>query len=136
MSSFGRVFRVHTFGESHCKGVGCIIDGCPPGLPLDPECDIQPQLTRRRPGQSSITTPRNEEDKVEIFSGTEQGYTIGSPICLLVRNKDQRPVDYDNVQDTPRPSHADYSYLLKYGHKSSSGGGRSSARETIGMFVW
>ena len=131
MSSFGRGFRVHTFGESHCRGVGCVIDGCPPGLPLA-VADIQPQLTRRRPGQSSITTPRNEQDAVEVISGTELGFTLGTPICLLVRNKDHRPVDYANCEQVPRPSHADYAYLQKYGLKASSGGGRSSARETIG----
>ena len=131
MSSFGSFFRVTTYGESHCKGVGCIIDGCPPGLPLT-EADIQPQLTRRRPGQSALTTPRDEKDKVTILSGTEFGVTLGTPIGLSVPNEDQRPHDYSNIDVVPRPSHADFTYLQKYGLKASSGGGRSSARETIG----
>ena len=131
MSSFGTLFRVTTFGESHCRGVGCIIDGCPPGLPLQ-ESDIQPQLTRRRPGQSALTTPRNEKDQVQIQSGTERGITLGTPISLFVKNEDQRPVDYESVDLAPRPSHADFTYLQKYGLKASSGGGRSSDRETIG----
>lgn len=131
MSSFGRAFRVTTFGESHGGGVGCIIDGVPPCLPLT-EADIQPQLSRRRPGQSSLTTPRNEADQVKIQAGTENGYTLGSPISLFVANQDQRPVDYSDMSKIPRPSHADYTYAAKYNIKSSSGGGRSSARETIG----
>jgi chorismate synthase len=131
MSTFGRAFRVTTFGESHGGGVGCIIDGVPPCLPLT-EADIQPQLSRRRPGQSSLTTPRNEADQVKIQAGTENGFTLGSPISLFVANQDQRPVDYSDMSKVPRPSHADYTYLAKYNIKSSSGGGRSSARETIG----
>ncbi|KAL8955455.1 MAG: hypothetical protein Q9193_006707 [Seirophora villosa] len=133
MSTFGQYFRVTTYGESHCLSVGCIVDGCPPGLPLTEE-DIQPQMTRRRPGQSAITTPRDEKDKVEIQSGTERGLTLGTPIGLRVRNEDQRPHDYGNstMDKYPRPSHADYTYQMKYGVKASSGGGRSSARETIG----
>lgn len=131
MSTFGTLFRVTTFGESHCKGVGCIVDGCPPGLPLAEE-DIQPQLTRRRPGQSNLTTPRDEKDRVSILSGTEFGVTLGSPIALTVPNEDQRPKDYSETDLYPRPSHADWTYLQKYGVKSSSGGGRASARETIG----
>ncbi|ODV88924.1 hypothetical protein CANCADRAFT_69858 [Tortispora caseinolytica NRRL Y-17796] len=131
MSTFGKLFKVTTFGESHCRSVGCIVDGIPPGLQLT-EDDIQPQLTRRRPGQSHLTTPRNEQDTVEIQSGTEFGVTLGTPVCLIVRNKDQRPHDYSETDSYPRPSHADYTYLLKYGLKASSGGGRSSARETIG----
>ena len=117
--------------ESHCRSVGCIVDGVPPGLPLT-EADIQPQLSRRRPGQSSLTTPRNEKDRVEIHSGTEFGYTLGTPIAMQVQNQDQRPHDYTEMDLYPRPSHADFTYLLKYGVKASSGGGRSSARETIG----
>lgn len=134
MSTFGRYYRVTTYGESHCRSVGCIVDGCPPGLPLVAEADIQPQMTRRRPGQSALTTPRDEKDRVEIQSGTENGFTLGTPIALIVRNEDQRPKDYGgNTMDMfPRPSHADYTYLHKYGIKASSGGGRSSARETIG----
>ncbi|KAJ3369933.1 hypothetical protein HDU91_006733 [Kappamyces sp. JEL0680] len=131
MSTFGSCYRVHTFGESHCKGVGVIIDNCPPGLALS-EADVQPQLTRRRPGQSDLTTPRNESDVVTIYSGVEKGYTLGTPIMMLIPNKDQRPHDYGEMDYYPRPSHADLTYLLKYGVKASSGGGRSSARETIG----
>eukprot|EP00466_Bigelowiella_natans_P015810 jgi/Bigna1/34226/e_gw1.4.45.1 len=131
MSTFGHAFRVTTFGESHCKGVGCIIDGVPPRMKLT-EADIQPQLTRRRPGQSHLTTPRNEKDRVTIYSGTEGGYTLGTPIMCLVHNKDQRPGDYKEMADVPRPSHADYTYQKKYGIRASSGGGRSSSRETIG----
>jgi len=131
MSSFGTIFRVSTFGESHCKGVGAIVDGCPPCLALT-EVDIQPQLTRRRPGQSRLTTPRAEKDLVSILSGTEHGYTLGTPIGLFVPNEDQRPGDYTEMSEIPRPGHADFTYLIKYGTKASSGGGRSSARETIG----
>ncbi|PID72866.1 MAG: chorismate synthase [Desulfobulbus propionicus] len=130
-SSFGTLFKVSTFGESHCKGVGAIVDGCPPGMELT-EADIQPQLSRRRPGQSELTTPRNEADQVTIYSGTEFGKTLGTPIMLLVHNKDQRPADYGEMSTIPRPSHADFTYQLKYGTRASSGGGRSSARETIG----
>jgi chorismate synthase len=130
-STFGTLYRVTTFGESHCFGVGAIVDGCLPGMALT-EADIQPQLTRRRPGQSAISTPRQEEDQVMILSGTERGVTLGTPIGLLVKNKDQRPGDYKEMNDIPRPSHADYTYQMKYGVRASSGGGRSSARETIG----
>ncbi|KAH6621508.1 chorismate synthase, partial [Chaetomium sp. MPI-SDFR-AT-0129] len=133
MSTFGDHFRVTTYGESHCRSVGCIVDGCPPGMELT-EDDIQPQMTRRRPGQSAITTPRNEKDRVLIQSGTEFGVTLGTPIGMMVLNEDQRPKDYGNktMDIYPRPSHADWTYLEKYGVKASSGGGRSSARETIG----
>ncbi|ORX82909.1 chorismate synthase [Basidiobolus meristosporus CBS 931.73] len=131
MSTFGSIYRVTTYGESHCKSVGCIIDGCPPGLALN-EGDIQAQLSRRRPGQSNLTTPRDEKDRVEIQSGTEFGVTLGTPIGLIVRNEDQRPHDYSETDLFPRPSHADWTYLEKYGLKASSGGGRASARETIG----
>lgn len=120
-----------SYGESHCKSVGCIVDGVPPGLALT-EADIQPQLTRRRPGQSALTTPRDEKDRVAIQSGTEFGYTLGTPIAMIVQNQDQRPHDYSEMDLYPRPSHADFTYLEKYGIKASSGGGRSSARETIG----
>ncbi len=130
-SNFGTLFRVSTFGESHCKSVGVVIDGCPSGLALV-ESDIQPQLDRRRPGQSKITTDRKEKDQVRILSGTEHGITLGSPIALKVDNLDQRPGDYGDMETIPRPSHADYTYMAKYGIKASSGGGRSSARETIG----
>ena len=109
MSTFGHSFRVTTYGESHCPSVGCIIDGCPPGMKLTAE-DIQPQMTRRRPGQSALTTPRDEKDRIVIQSGTEFGVTLGTPICLIVKNEDQRPKDYGgSTMDTfPRPSHADY----------------------------
>ena len=130
-SSFGTLFRISTFGESHCQAVGVVIDGCPPGLSLSIE-DIQPQLNRRRPGQSALSTDRQEADQVVILSGTENGKTLGTPIALQVANKDQRPKDYGNMRDIPRPSHADYTYQMKYGIRASSGGGRSSARETIG----
>ncbi|KAJ5385247.1 Chorismate synthase [Penicillium concentricum] len=133
MSTWGQYFRVTTYGESHCRSVGCIVDGCPPGMQLT-ETDIQPQMTRRRPGQSALTTPRDEKDRVEIQSGTEFGVTLGTPIAMVVRNEDQRPKDYggSTMDLYPRPSHADFTYLEKYGVKASSGGGRSSARETIG----
>lgn len=131
MSTFGKHFRVTTYGESHCPSVGCIVDGVPPGLNLT-EADIQPQLTRRRPGQSKLTTPRNEADQVAIQSGVEQGRTLGTPLAMVVKNKDHRPKDYLETDVYPRPSHADYTYLSKYGVKAASGGGRSSARETIG----
>ena len=130
-SSFGNLFRVTTFGESHCKAVGVVVDGCPPGLSLTEE-DIQPQLSRRRPGQSALSTDRQEADQVIILSGTENGKTLGTPIGLQVANKDQRPKDYGDMSNIPRPSHADYTYQMKYGIRASSGGGRSSARETIG----
>jgi chorismate synthase len=122
-----------SYGESHCLSVGAIVDGCPPGMALTDD-DIQPQMTRRRPGQSAITTPRNEKDRVEIQSGTEFGITLGTPIGLRVMNENQRKQDYGNktMDLYPRPSHADWTYLEKYGVKASSGGGRSSARETIG----
>jgi len=130
-STFGTLYRVTTFGESHGLGVGAVVDGVPPGLALA-EDDIQPQLTRRRPGQSALSTPREERDAVAILSGVERGVTLGTPIGLLVRNRDQRPGDYAEMSATPRPSHADYTYQVKYGVRASSGGGRSSARETIG----
>ena len=130
-SSFGTLFRVATFGESHGVGVGAVVDGCPANLPLT-EADIQVQLDRRRPGQSDLTTPRQEADRVTILSGVENGRTLGTPIGLLVRNQDQRPGDYGEMDLVPRPSHADYTYQVKYGVAARSGGGRASARETIG----
>ena len=129
-STLGTLFQVSTFGESHGKGVGATVDGCPPLLPLT-EADIQPQLDRRRPGQSAVSTPRQESDTVTILSGTERGLTLGTPIGLFVPNKDQRPGDYGEMSHIPRPSHADFTYQMKYGVRASSGGGRSSARETI-----
>lgn len=130
-SSFGTLFKITTFGESHCRQVGVIVDGCPARVSLT-ESDIQTQLDRRRPGQSNLTTPRQESDTVTILSGTENGVTLGTPIGMSVPNRDQRPQDYGDMNDVPRPSHADYTYQMKYGVRASSGGGRSSARETIG----
>ncbi len=129
-SSFGSLFTITTFGESHGPSIGVVIDGCPPGISLT-ENDIQPQLNRRRPGQSALTTDRREKDQVEILSGVERGKTLGSPITLQIKNTNQRPGDYREVSTIPRPSHADYTYQMKYGIRSSSGGGRASARETI-----
>jgi chorismate synthase len=128
-STFGTLFRVTTFGESHGKAVGCIVDGCPARIPLV-EDDIQPQLTRRRPGSSVLTTPRKETDTVTILSGTERGLTLGTPIGLSIPNADQRPGDYAEMETVPRPSHADFTYAEKYGMRARSGGGRASARET------
>ncbi len=130
-SSFGKIFRVTTFGESHGGAVGVILDGCPPKLKINIDL-IQNELDRRRPGQSKITTPRNEDDKLEILSGLKEGITLGTPIAMLVHNKDQRPGDYSNLEQVFRPSHADGTYHLKYGIQAGSGGGRASARETIG----
>ena len=130
-STFGTLFRVTTFGESHCFGVGAVVDGCPPGMTLS-ESDIQTQLDRRKPGQSRLSTDRSEQDQVSILSGVENGRTLGTPIGLLVANRDTRPSDYRAFQSVPRPSHADYTYQMKYGTRAASGGGRSSARETIG----
>jgi chorismate synthase len=130
-SSFGTLFRISTFGESHGGGVGVVVDGCPPRLPID-IASIQAELDRRRPGQSRITTPRQEEDRVEILSGLLDGLTLGTPIAMLVRNKDQRPQDYQDMAVAFRPSHADATYQAKYGIQARSGGGRASARETIG----
>lgn len=130
-NSFGKLFQITTWGESHGPAVGVVIDGCPPLLPLAAE-EIQAELDRRRPGQSEIVTPRKEEDRVEILSGIFEGRTTGTPISLLVRNADQRPGAYDEMREKFRPSHADYTYQTKYGIRDHRGGGRSSARETIG----
>ena len=130
-SSFGRIFRISTWGESHGGGVGVTVDGCPPRLHLTRD-EIQADLDRRRPGQSRIVTPRNEPDAVEILSGVEDNVTIGTPIAMLVRNKDHRSKDYDTMSVAYRPSHADAAYDAKYGLRAVAGGGRSSARETIG----
>ena len=130
-NTFGKIFKVNTFGESHGGAVGVILDGCPPKLKIDIDL-IQKELNRRRPGQSEITTPRNEEDKLEILSGIKGNITLGTPIAMIVRNKDQRPNDYNNIEKVFRPSHADGTYHLKYGIQADSGGGRASARETIG----
>jgi chorismate synthase len=129
-SSFGQVFRIHSFGESHGGGVGAVVDGCPPRLPLAVE-EIQRDLDRRRPGQSRLTTPRQEDDRAEILSGVFEGRTLGTPIAILVRNQDARPSAYQDMKDTYRPSHADYTYEAKYGIRNWQGGGRASARETI-----
>ena len=130
-STFGNLFRVSTFGESHGGAVGVILDGCPPRLELDLQ-KIQAELDRRKPGQSKITTPRKEADEVEILSGVVGNMTLGTPISLVVRNKDQRPSDYKEMKLAFRPSHADATYQAKYGIQAPSGGGRASARETIG----
>ena len=128
-STLGTLFRVTNFGESHGPAIGCVVDGCPPGMELSAE-DIQPDLDRRRPGTSRHVTQRAEEDKVEILSGVFEGRTTGTPIGLLIRNTDQRSKDYANLLDTFRPGHADYTYLHKYGFRDPRGGGRASARLT------
>lgn len=128
-NTFGRLFTVTTFGESHGAALGAIVDGCPPGLPLS-EADIQPDLDRRRPGTSRYTTQRQEADQVEILSGVFEGVTTGTPIGLLIRNTDQRSRDYAAIKDKFRPGHADYTYQHKFGRRDYRGGGRSSARET------
>jgi len=131
-STFGELFRVTNFGESHGPAIGCVIDGCPPGMALS-EADIQPELDRRRPGTSRHVTQRNEPDAVEILSGVYEGKTTGTPICLLIRNIDQRSKDYGNIVQSFRPGHADYTYWHKYGIRDPRGGGRSSARLTAPM---
>lgn len=131
-NTFGTLFAVTNFGESHGPAIGCVIDGCPPGMALS-EADIQPDLDRRRPGSSRFVTQRNEADTVEILSGVFEGQTTGTPICLLIRNTDQRSKDYGNILQTFRPGHADYAYWHKYGIRDPRGGGRSSARLTAPM---
>ena len=128
-NTFGKSFTVTSFGESHGPALGCIVDGCPPGLPLS-EADIQPDLDRRKPGTSKFVTQRKEEDKVRILSGVFEGQTTGTPIALLIENSDQRSYDYDKIKQVFRPNHADYAYIQKYGIRDHRGGGRSSARET------
>src|SRR6185295_8979672 len=130
-NSFGQLFRITTWGESHGGGVGVVVDGCPPRIKLS-EADIQPDLDRRRPGQSKIVTPRKEADRVEILSGTFEGLTLGTPICLWVKNEDARAAAYGEMKSKFRPSHADYTYFAKFGIRAWPGGGRTSARETIG----
>ena len=130
-NSFGKLFTISTWGESHGAGVGVVVDGCPPRLPLAVE-EIQAELDRRRPGQSEIVTPRKEEDRVEILSGIFEGRTTGTPIAMWVRNADQRPGAYTEMREKFRPSHADFTYQSKFGLRDHQGGGRSSARETIG----
>ncbi|MCS6970069.1 MAG: chorismate synthase [Planctomycetota bacterium] len=135
-NTFGEAFRVTTFGESHGPAVGCVIDGCPPGFPLDLAA-VQRQLARRRPGQSRLVSARDEEDRVEVLSGLEResGRTLGTPLAMLVRNEDQRPSAYREWKDAYRPSHADYTYEAKYGIRAWEGGGRASARETVGRVL-
>ena len=128
-NTFGKLFQVTTFGESHGKALGCIVDGCPPQLELSPE-EIQSELNRRKPGQSDVTTQRKEDDTVEILSGVFEGRTLGTPISLIIYNQDQKSKDYSNIKDVFRPNHADITYQAKYGHRDYRGGGRSSARET------
>jgi chorismate synthase len=128
-STFGHLFRVTTFGESHGPGLGCVIDGCPPRLPLDTAV-VQAELDRRRPGQSRLVSQRKEEDRVEILSGVLDGLTLGTPIAMLIRNTDTRGKDYDEIARAYRPSHADYTYDAKYAIRAVAGGGRASARET------
>jgi chorismate synthase len=130
-NSFGEMFRITTFGESHGKAVGVVVDGCPAGLELNEE-DIQKELDRRRPGQSKITTPRDEPDKVEILSGIFEGKTTGVPICLMVFNTNQKSQDYQKLKDLYRPGHADFTFDQKFGHRDPRGGGRTSARIMIG----
>ena len=130
-NTFGQLFRVTTFGESHGGGIGVVIDGCPPRVEIS-EAEIQRELDRRRPGQSKLTTQRKEEDRCELLSGVFEGRTLGTPIAILVRNKDARPEDYSEIARKFRPSHADYTYEAKYGIRNWQGGGRASARETIG----
>lgn len=134
MNTFGNIFRLTSFGESHGAGIGGIIDGCPPGIVIDPDF-IQSELNRRRPGQSSITTPRKEGDKVQFLSGIFEDKSTGAPIAFVIWNENQHSADYNNLKDLYRPSHADYTYQQKYGIRDHRGGGRSSARETIARVV-
>ena len=129
-NTFGKIFSVTTFGESHGTAMGCIIDGCPPNLEINSK-DIQAELDRRKPGQSDVTTQRKEEDAVEILSGVFEGKTLGTPIGMIIYNKDQQSKDYSSIKDVFRPNHADITYQAKYGHRDYRGGGRASARETV-----
>jgi chorismate synthase len=128
-NTFGKIFTLTTFGESHGAAIGCVVDGCPPGMNLS-EADIQPDLDRRKPGSSRFTTQRRESDQVELLSGVFEGKTTGTPIGMLIRNTEQRSRDYSKIADRFRPGHADYTYARKYGIRDFRGGGRSSARET------
>src|SRR5947207_950224 len=130
-NTFGQLFRVTTWGESHGAAIGAVVDGCPPRLPLS-EADIQPDLDRRRPGQSALVSQRRESDPVRILSGVYEGLTLGTPIALEIPNEDMRPGDYEEMREKYRPSHADYTYEAKYGIRDWRGGGRTSARETAG----
>src|SRR5690554_1374313 len=134
MNTFGQIFRLTTFGESHGQAIGGIIDGCPAGIKLDFEA-IQFELNRRKPGQSKITTQRKESDCVEFLSGILEGVTTGAPIGFMIQNKNQKSKDYEHISDAFRPSHADYTYFKKYGLRDFRGGGRSSARETANWVV-
>ena len=134
MNTFGNIFRLTSYGESHGAAIGGVIDGCPSGITMDMDF-IQNELNRRRPGQSKITTPRKENDEVEFLSGIYDGKTTGTPIGFIIRNANQHSSDYDNLKDLYRPSHADYTYNQKYGVRDHRGGGRSSARETIARCV-
>lgn len=134
MNTFGNIFRLTSFGESHGAAIGGVIDGCPAGIKVDVEF-VQQELNRRKPGQSAITTPRKEDDQVEFLSGIYEGKTTGTPIGFIIRNNNQHSSDYDNLKEVFRPSHADYTYQTKYGHRDHRGGGRSSARETIARCV-
>ena len=129
-NTFGKIFKITTFGESHGTAMGCILDGCPPQLELTKE-DIQHELDKRKPGQSDVTTQRKEDDAVEILSGVFEGKTLGTPIGMIIYNKDQKSKDYSNIKDVFRPNHADITYQAKYGHRDYRGGGRASARETV-----
>src|SRR5712692_78521 len=128
-NTLGRLFCVTSFGESHGPAIGCVVDGCPPGMELS-EADIQPDLDRRKPGTSRHVTQRKEDDKVRILSGVFEGKTAGTPIALLIENTDQRSYDYEKIKQVFRPNHADYAYIQKYGARDHRGGGRASARET------
>ena len=134
MNTFGNIYRLTSFGESHGPGIGGVIDGCPAGIELDTDF-IQKELNRRKPGQSKITTPRKEDDEVQFLSGIYEGKTTGTPIGFIIWNKNQHSSDYDNMKTVYRPSHADYTYQTKYGIRDPRGGGRSSARETIARCV-
>lgn len=134
MNTFGNLFRITSFGESHGKALGVIIDNCPPNIEIS-EKEIQKELDRRKPGQSNITTPRKESDQCEILSGVFEGKTTGTALCVIVKNENQRSTDYDNIKDVFRPSHADFGYWKKYGIRDYRGGGRSSARETIARVI-
>ena len=129
-NTFGQLFRMTTFGESHGGAVGCMVDGCPPGIQISEE-DIQKEMDRRKPGQSNITSPRKEEDRIEILSGIFEGKTTGTPIMMMVKNKDARPEDYEKLKNVFRPSHADFTYEKKFGFRNWQGSGRASARETL-----
>ena len=129
-NTFGKIFKITTFGESHGTAMGCILDGCPPQIELTRE-DIQRELDKRKPGQSDVTTQRKEDDAVEILSGVFEGKTLGTPIGMIIYNKDQKSKDYSNIKDVFRPNHADITYQAKYGHRDYRGGGRASARETV-----